>query len=309
MASPSTPNHGKIGALYVLRPNGFDGSGVNDLTWGAIGFEDDSYKIEVVIDGVGTGTAGVDTFKWRENGGDWTETVDITGAEQMLTLANMTTIQRLTFADDGTGTPHTLADQWTIGNLYEEATIVASNTAQITDTDLRLINPNATLVWTPTESVQHQITNYTNGTAIFSAAPGVTVVSGDNGYVPSSALIKVGYLIDWTINPTLDMAESSIAGAYWKEYLPGQAGGSGSTNGYFIATETLLNCLRDSITAGDKYFLLQLFNYDPDQDQTGDHINAWVTFTSFGIPSSFNAVVKETLNFQIHSAISFTANV
>jgi hypothetical protein len=53
---------------------------------------------------------------------------------------------------------------------------------------------------------------------------------------------------------------------------------------------------------------LQLFNYDPDQDQTGDHINAWVTFTSFNIGATINEVVKEQVNFQIVGAVSFTAD-
>ena len=34
MASPITPTHGKLIALYRLRPNGFKGSGLNDMTWG-----------------------------------------------------------------------------------------------------------------------------------------------------------------------------------------------------------------------------------------------------------------------------------
>ena len=26
--------HGKLGAIYRLRPNGFKGDGLNDVTWG-----------------------------------------------------------------------------------------------------------------------------------------------------------------------------------------------------------------------------------------------------------------------------------
>jgi hypothetical protein len=300
MASPTTPTHGKFGALYVLRPNGFDGSGLNDATWGTGSTAEDLTYYEVVIDSELGGGGGVDTFKWRVNGGAWTEDVDITGAAQ--TLADG---QQITFAAT---TGHTLNDQWVIGNLYQEATTVSTVYAQITDSTARLLNPNSPPTFTPTESVQEETVNYTNGQATYSAAPGVTTVTGNNGYIPSSALKKVGYLIDWSLNPTVDMADSSRMGQHWKESLPGQAGGSGSANGYFIATETLYNCLAESIAAGDKYFLLQLFNYDPDQDQTGDHINAWVTFTSFNPNGSISEVVKEQVNFQIYGEISFTAN-
>lgn len=301
MASPTTPTHGKLGALYVLRPNGFNGAGLNDLTWGVGSTAADLTKYEVVIDGVGTGIGGVDEFKWRVNGGAWTEHVDISGAAQ--TLADG---QQITFTAT---TGHTATDSWTIGNLKTEATTVNGVTAQITDATARLLNPNAPPTWTPTESVQLLSVNYTNGTATFSAAPGVTTVTGNNGFVPTSALQKVSYLLDWSLTVSLEMADSTAMGDAWKTALPGQANGSGSANAYFIATQTLLNCLQESIAAGDKYFLLQLFNYDPDEDQTGDHINAWVTFTSFALGAVINAVVKETINFQIQGEISFTANV
>jgi len=300
MASPTTPTHGKLGALYVLRPNGFKGDGLNDATWGVGSTAADLTYYEVVIDSEGGGTAGVDTFKWRVNGGAWTEDVDITGAAQ--TLADG---QQITFAAT---TGHTLDDQWVIGNLKDEATTVSTVYAQITDATARLLNPNAPSTFTPTESVQEETVNFTNGRATFSEAPGVTTVTGNNGFIPAAALQKVGYLIDWNISISLDMADASRMGQQWKEALPGQAGGSGSANGYFIATQTLLNNLQEAIAAGEKYFLLQLFNYDPDQDQTGDHINAWVSFTSFNLGASISEVVKEQVNFQIQGEISFAAN-
>jgi hypothetical protein len=300
MGSPTTPTHGKLGALYVLRPNGFSGSGLNDLTWGTGSTALDLTYYEVVIDGVGTGTLGVDTFKWRVNGGAWTETVDITGAEQ--TLADG---QKLTFgAIDG----HTVGDKWVIGNLKDEATSESGETAQITDASARLLNPNAPPIWTDSGGKTVEQVNFTNGTAIFNGNVGNVTVTGNNGFIPTSALQKVGYLVDWNLNLTLDMADCSRMGQQWKEALPGQAGGSGSASGYFIATQTLLNNLQEAIAQGEKYFLLQLFTNDPDQDQTGDHINAWVTFTSFNVGATIGAVVKEQVNFQVVGAVSFTAD-
>lgn len=297
MASPTTPMHGKFGALYVLRPNGFSGVGLNDLTWGTGSTAADLTKYEVVIDHV---DASPDTFKWRVNGGAWTENVAITGAAQVLADA-----QAITFgAVDG----HTVDDQWTFGNLKDEATTVAASVAQITDATARLLNPNTPPTFTPTEAVQLLAVNYTEGKATYSGAPGVTTVTGNGGFVPASALQKVGYLIDWSLNVTLDMADASRMGQNWKESLPGQAGASGSANAYFLANQTLLNCLQEAIAAGEKYFLLQLFNYDPDQDQTGDHINAWVTFNSFNIAPTISEVVKEAISFQVVGEISFTAN-
>ncbi|MHB8772960.1 MAG: hypothetical protein ACYC7J_18350 [Syntrophales bacterium] len=300
MASPTEPTHGKLAALYVLRPNGFSGAGLNDLTFGS-GFNGAaSAYYEVVIDGVGTGVAGVDEFKWRKNGGAWTEHVDITGAAQLLDEG-----QQITFAAT---TGHTAADQWVIGNLKDEPTTEAGADAQITAAARRFLNPNVPPTWTDSGGAAVDRVNFTNGLATFNGNVAAVTVTGNNGYIPAAALQKVGYLVDWSLQLTLDMADCSRCGLHWKESLPGQAGGSGSANAWFVATETLLNNLQEAIAAGDKYFLLQLFNYDPDQDQTGDHIVAWVTFTSFSPQGGISAVVKETVNFQVQGAVSFTPN-
>ena len=299
MASPSTPMHGKLGALYVLRPNGFSGNGLNDATWGVGSTAADLTYYEVEIDHT---DASPDSFKWRVNGGAYTENVDITGAAQALGADG----QEITFAAiDG----HTVGDRWVIGNLKDEACTVVGSVATITDATARLLNPNAPPTFTPTEAVQELTKNFSGGSATFAAAPGVTTVTGNNGYVPAAALRKVGYLIDWSLNITLDMADCSRMGQNWKEALPGQAGATGSANAYFIGSDTLLSCLQEAIAAGDKYFLLQLFNYDPDQDQTGDHINVWVTFTSFQVGADIGSVVKEAINFQVFGEPSFVANV
>lgn len=296
MASPTTPTHGKLGALYVLRPNGFSGAGLNDLTWGAAAANAATAYYEVVIDHADV----PDSYKWRKNGGAWTEDVAITGAAQTLDEG-----QTLTFAAT---TGHTAGDQWVIGNLVAEATTESGAQAQITAAANRLLNPNAPPTFTDDGGKTVLGVNYTNGTATFSGNVGIVTAAGNGGFIPAAALKKVGYLIDWSMNVTLEMADCSRMGQSWKEALPGLAGGSGSANGYFIATESLWLNLKEAIEAGEKYFLLQLFNYDPDQDQTGDHYTVWATLTGFSLAADIGAVVKEQLNFQVNGEISFAAN-
>ena len=145
--------------------------------------------------------------------------------------------------------------------------------------------------------------------ATFDGAPGVTTVEGNNGMVPRAALQKVAYLIDWNLSVTLDMADASRMGQNWKEALPGQAGATGGANAYFVGTETMFFNLQNHMaTAGPKFFFMELYNYDPDQDQTGDHYLAWATFTGFGVGADIGSVVKESLNFQVIGEPSFMAN-
>ena len=300
MASPSISTHGKLGALYRLRPNGFKGDGLNDVTWGT-GFNGaDSAYFEVVIDSELGGTAGVDTFKWRKDGGGWTEDVDITGAAQTLSDG-----QTITFAAT---TGHTLTDQWVIGNLKDEPCTESSATAQITDALMRLLNPNSPPTFTDDGGKNVLTINFTNGTATFDGNVGAVDVDGNNGYIPDSALEKVGYLIDWNLDVSLEMADISRMGQQWKEHLPGQAGGSGGANAYFIGVDSFFDDVEDNIDNSQKYFLLELFNYDPDQDQTGDHFIAWVTFNNWNLDAPIGDVVKEGISFQVHGMISFKAN-
>ena len=300
MASPTTPTHGKLAALYVLRPNGFSGSGLNDFTWGTGATNAATAFYEVLIDGELSGGGGADTFKWRKNGGGWTATVDITGAAQTLDET-----QTLTFAAT---TGHTADDQWTIGNFTSEGTSESTNTAQITTVANRRINPNSPPTWTDDGGETVLTTNFTNGTAVFTDTVGTVTVGGNNGFIRDAALQKVAYCVDWTYDLTLDMADMSRMGQQWKDSLPGQAGGSGSMGGYFIGTETLYSCLSESIGAGDKYFLVEFFNVDTDQDQTGDHTIAWVTFDGFSPQVDIGSVVQEQVSFVIQGQISFTAN-
>jgi hypothetical protein len=301
MASPTSPTHGKYGALYVLRPNGFESvaasTGLNDLTWGTGSTAAASTVYKVTIDHVGA----ADSFTWTVDGAGGAADVEITGAEQ--TLADG---QKLIFA---AVTGHSVGDSWTIGNLKDEATTEATVYAQITAAANRLLNPNAPPTFTDDGGKGVIKINYTNGTATFNGNVGNVTVTGNNGMVMEASLQKVAYLIDWSLSVQLDIADASIMGASWKTACVGQAGATGSCNAYFIANQTLLNCLTAALNAGSKYFLLELFNYDPDSDQTGDHILAWASFTGFSVGADIGSVVKESLNFQVVGEMSFVENV
>lgn len=300
MASPTTPVHGKYGPIYRQRPNNFKGSGLNDLTLGTGATNAATAYYEIVIDSELGGGGGVDTFKWRKNGGGWTTDVDITGAAQTLDEG-----QTITFAAT---TGHTLADQWTIGNLIAEPTTESGATAQITDATHRILNPNSPPTFTDDGGANVVWIDYASGTAHFDANVGNVTVAGNNGFIVESGLQKEGYLIDWSMNINLDMADISSQGDAWKTAIPGMGGGNGSANKYLIANQSFWEDFEDNVDGTQKYYLLKLFNYDPDQDETGDHYDTWVTFTSFGVNPSIGDVVKETVNFQILGKPVFTAN-
>lgn len=304
MSSPLSPTHGKLINLYVLRPNGFRGNGLNDLTWGAFSGAAASGHFEVVI--TTGGATNPNVFKWRVNGGAWTENVNITGVSQDLVAAGVGT-QAIIF---GAVIGHTVVDQWSRGNLYAEPTTESTNEAQITATTRRLINPNFPPTWTDSGGKQVLEVDYTRGWAQFSGNVTTVTVAGNNGYILESGLEKVAYLQGLSVNFQRDQADSSCNGSSSKKFLNGPIGGSGTINKLMIANKDLFDVVQAQIAgSGSQYMLIQSYNYDPDQDQTGDHWNLWALFSSLGINAPGNDAVKTTLNFTTSGLFSFVSNI
>lgn len=300
MASPTVATHGKLIALYRLRPNGFKGVGLNDASWGLAATNAATAYYEVVIDSELGGTAGVDTCKWRKNGGAWTEDVDITGAEQTLDEG-----QKITFAAT---TGHTLTDQWVIGNLKDEATTESGADAQITDATHRMLNPNSPPTFTDDGGKHVLVQDFTRGKATFDGNVGNVDVDGNNGWVPAAALQVVGYLFGWSLNMSVEIAKIPEAGQDWLDKIVGHSDMNGSADTYFIGTETFKDMVDEMAASGDRWFLLQFFNYDPDQDQTGDHMIAWGTVAGLNVAAQVGVVVTEKVTFEVHDIPSFVAN-
>jgi len=286
--------HGRLGAVYALHENNFVGDGLNDATWGTGFAGAASSYFEVEIDGAGT----PDTFKWRQDGGAWTEAVNITGAAQ--TLADSQTIS---FAAT---TGHTVGDKWWIGNLKAEACDESGVQGQITESTRRILNPNAPPTWADTGSKHHIRTDFVRGIGYFDDNVTVVTVEGNNGYIPSGALEKVGYLYGWDWEPTLDLAPLTAFQAKWKSWLAGLAEAAGAAKGYF-ANKKWFDDWKEAVS-GNQFYFLQLFTYDPDDDQTGDHFNCWVTFDKLDLAAGLDKVVSQDIGFKVEGPPSFTAN-
>ncbi len=288
--------HGKRANVFSMRPNGFKGTGLNDGVLGVVFTGAASAYYEVEIDAVAT----PDTFRWRKNGGAWTEDVAITGAAQTLDEG-----QTITF---GATTGHTLGDLWTIGNLKDEPCTESGATAQITAATKRLLNPNTTVTFTDSGAANLLRIDYAAGKAYFDANVAVVTVTGNNGYLPASMLEKAGYLYEWNMDAALDLAEKSAFQDDWKNWEPGQAEANGSAGGFF-AGRKWFEVFEDCVDNTQAYFFAQFFTYDPDDDQTGDHINAWIIFENFSLSAPLAEMVKETIGYKVHGMPGFVVNV
>ena len=297
MPSPSVPVHGKTAAIYRLRPNGFKGAGLNDAAWGTAFSGGASAYFEVVLQ-----TAGEpDKFKWRKDGGDWTENVSITGAAQTLSDG-----QTITFTAT---TGHTANDQWVIGNLKDEACTESGVEAVITDTTKLLLNANAIPTFTDSGSKNVIELQLVLGKAIFDGNVATVTVTGNNGYIVRSALELVAYSYDWKFTAAVDIAVIQRHQQHWKGKLPGQAEASGGAESYFIGGSSFFDALEEAAGGGDRYFLVELYSYEPDVDQTGDRFVAWAGIKGVDINAPVNDVIKEPITFEFHGLPKFVANV
>ena len=301
MAFSTTPVKGHWALVYWLRPNGFKGSGLNDVTWGTACDGASSLDYVVQIDGNDT----ADTFKWSLDGGASWDTdkvnISITGSAQ--TLSDNQTI---TFAAT---TGHTIGDRWHIGNLRSEACDESTTTAQITEATHRLLKPDKVLFTDWTDSGGSGVTSidYTTGTATFFDNVGTAVtVTRNDGYVLESELQELGYIQGWSLNVNVNILDASRCGQNWKEFMGGQVSATGTIDKLHIPNASLFEAVEDCFDNTQNYFLLQLFTQEDstNKDQTGTHIFAWVSYNSFGVSSNLSDLMRENIGFQVHGDLS-----
>jgi hypothetical protein len=196
----------------------------------------------------------------------------------------------------------------TASDLAAEACTESTNEAQITDTDKRLLNPGCTdLVFTDTGGKTVTQIQYLLGKAIFNGNVTTVTVTGTGAYIAAANITKVGYLYEWGLEFSLDTDEITAFQDQWKSFIVGQASITGSATGYFVGTTwwTALSYLADATKA---YYLLELFTYDPDDDETGDHFTLWAVINGLSIGAGITGHVSEEISFQGHGMPVFTAN-
>ena len=112
-------------------------------------------------------------------------------------------------------------DKWSVGNLYQEPCTGSGNEAQVTDAAKRILNENNPPVFTDSGDAKVEQQFNAAGKAVFNANVAAVTVTGNNAFIPASALEHVGYLYGWEATFTVDMADSSRCGRDWKEATPG----------------------------------------------------------------------------------------
>lgn len=116
---------------------------------------------------------------------------------------------------------------------------------------------------------------------------------------------KMEYSKSWQISSSLDMADASYAGQYWKTGLPGLASWNGSFEAYFVAGNTEQKAFFDNLVAATPGTKLTDVKFLLDADTnafTGD-----IYVTGISINAGMGDVVSATINFQGDGALTLTS--
>jgi hypothetical protein len=194
-------------------------------------------------------------------------------------------------------------------DLAAEACTEAAATAQITDTAKRILNPNCTdLVFTDSGGETIINIDYAQGLAYFSGAVTVVTCTGTGAYVPTGNLVKTAQLFEWSVDFALTSHDITEFQDDWQRTAGGIVSASGSAQG-FMAGSNWWDDIEDETDDTMKYWFLELFSYDPDDDLTGDSWRCWALFNAMNANIPIGEYVRETIGFDVHTYPHFVANV
>ncbi len=175
---------------------------------------------------------------------------------------------------------------WDGGSVVhtDEACTIDGNTAQITDTAKRVLDPNETQTFTDSGGKNVIEIDFTIGKATFDGTP--TSVMATGKYVPVANLDLMANMNNWTIEETLDTAESTAFGDTSKKFEGGLPGWGGSAEGYFLNSTW-----KDAFDLVKKWFVR--FYVDANHYYQG-----WCHITGLSGRAAITENITEPLSFQ-----------
>lgn len=108
----------------------------------------------------------------------------------------------------------------------------------------------------------------------------------------------------WSINVSLDMADSSRQGQNWKEGIPGQSSWNGSFNGSAVMGNTEQKAIFDNIIAAAPG--TKLTDMEFNLEDTGDYFAGDLFITGVSFSPGIGGKVNFTANFQGDGALTLT---
>ena len=116
--------------------------------------------------------------------------------------------------------------------------------------------------------------------------------------------VVVSFTDGWSIDVSLDMADTTSQGDNWKKAIPGTAGATGSFSGHFVAGNTEQKAFFDNIVSATPGTKLTDVKFLLDSSTNAFVGNIYITGLS--VPTNVGDKVSFTVNFQVDDALSLT---
>ncbi len=184
------------------------------------------------------------------------------------------------YAWDGTATAHT-----------SEACTESANTAQITDTAKRILDPNETQTFTDSGSETVTRIDYTIGKAWFTGTVGTVTATGK--HVAAANIDLIANLFGWNLEATLEIVDVTCFGATYKETEVGMVGWSGNAEGYILNSTW-----KDYMDLTKRWFIKFYIN-------AANGFMGWANISGLSEAANINEVIKEAINFHGYADLTY----
>ena len=181
-------------------------------------------------------------------------------------------------------------------------------TAQVDDTDMQILSPNHTQVFTSSTGAVVNSTDFNTATATFDKAPGTVTLAGH--YIPAINIKKAGQIYGWKLDTSIDILDGTCFQDVFKRKIPNLSDFKGSIDAFWLEnigvgnTNTWLEMAMSKTISGvvTDFWFLKLYT---------DYTNT-VGFKGFVIISGIsdntpvNELVKKSITFEGWQNISYS---
>ena len=192
----------------------------------------------------------------------------------------------------------------TATNVTAESCTASVLEAQITTATMRRFNPNAAIVIGGTAIPVADI-DYVNGIIKFQSSVAGSAVTVTGEYILQANLAEVGYITDWTLNMSLDLAEETAMGDVWKSYKAGIASWNASATGFF-QDDTLGAMLTGEASPHENRLWLIEFYVDAPAEL--DRYVGWGIVSGVNVNATIGDLIKSPITIQGFKNIAFFAS-
>jgi len=188
-----------------------------------------------------------------------------------------------------------------ISNMSEEPCTESGSTAQVTDSTKRRLNPNNPPTFSDSGGSTLIDIDYVNGIGYFQSNVGSTVTCHGE-YVAQADLTAVGYITNWSLTISGDVADSSAFGDNWRTGTMGLASWTATADGFYEDDTFSEMITYETSPVEKRLFLIEFYTDDPANNK---RYVGWGFVSGINPTAGIGDLVKQTITITGFRNISY----